>query len=158
MRMVRRKQMSRESRAIEIELEIINKQFDHDGQVEIVNESSKAKLYKADDGLTVIYDGIDDHGKTVNSSLRINIEKKEISVRRFGASSLNIEFAENRLYRTYLTTEYGRLEFVYNTQAITIPEDILEEIHESEINLKYQMLFAEQRPIENEVLIRFKLQ
>ena len=158
MRMVRRKQMSRESRAIEIELEIINKQFDHDGQVEIVNESSKAKLYKADDGLTVIYDGVDDHGKTVNSSLRINIEKKEISVRRFGASSLNIEFAENRLYRTYLTTEYGRLEFVYNTQAITIPEDILEEIHESEINLKYQMLFAEQRPIENEVLIRFKLQ
>lgn len=158
MRMVRRKQMSRESRAIEIELEIINKQFDHDGQVEIVNESSKAKLYKAADGLTVIYDGVDDHGKTVNSSLRINIEKKEISVRRFGASSLNIEFAENRLYRTYLTTEYGRLEFVYNTQAITIPEDILEEIHESEINLKYQMLFAEQRPIENEVLIRFKLQ
>ena len=158
MRMVRRKQMSRESRAIEIELEIINKQFDHDGQAEIVNESSKAKLYKAADGLTVIYDGVDDHGKTVNSSLRINIEKKEISVRRFGASSLNIEFAENRLYRTYLTTEYGRLEFVYNTQAITIPEDVLEEIHESEINLKYQMLFAEQRPIENEVLIRFKLQ
>lgn len=131
---------------------VTNKQKDEEGQEQIIKMTCEGRLYDRGDETILVYREDEASGmENTLTTVAIAKHKDEVMLSRVGEHQMKMHFQAGNHYQTRMSTPFGLFDLNFTTQQLKLQRGS----DEGQIEINYALDFNHQRPLRNEIHIKY---